>query len=199
MANALVVNDAVSYQEAGLRLREVKTFKGKVGEVFDPLADAAHKAHKAITAQRGRFLTPADDAETTIKVKMSTWFTAEQKRKADEARAEQERLRREEEDRRLNEAASLEQQGKADEAEQLIESPIATPIVTAAPAPKVEGVKMRESWSFEITDATKINPAYMVPDLSAIGQAVRSMHERAEQAVGGIKVTMKMVPAASGF
>lgn len=199
MANAITVTDDESYRAAGLRLREVKTFKEKVGEVFDPLAEAAHKAHKAITAQRGRFLIPADDAERTIKVKMTTWFTAEQKRKADEARAEQERLRREEEDRRLAEAAALESQGKAAEAEQLIEAPIATPIVTAAPPPKVEGVKMREQWDFEIVDASKIGAAYMVPDLKAIGQAVRSMHERAEQAVGGIKVTMRMVPAASGF
>ncbi|MGE0289342.1 MAG: hypothetical protein AB7I42_24080 [Bradyrhizobium sp.] len=200
MANALVVNDSDSYQEAATRLREVKTFVGKVGEVFDPLCDAAHKAHKAVTTQRSRFLNPATDAESTIKGKMTRWFTAEQKRKAEEARVEQERLRREEEDRRLNEAAALESQGKAAEAEQLVEAPIATPIVTAAPpAPKIQGVSMKEQWSFEITDAAAIKPAYMVPDLAAIGQAVRSLKGRAEAAVGGIKVTMEMVPAASGF
>ena len=200
MANALVVEDADSYSVAGIRLREVKTFAGKVGEVFDPLCEAAHAAHKAVTGQRKRFLDPAANAESTIKSKMSAWFTAEQRRKDKEAADERARLQREEEDRRLAQAESLEKQGRGAEAEKLIEAPIAAPVVYAAPvAPKQDGVRMVEQWDFEVVNADAIPRSYMTIDQVAIRRDVKRLKERAGQSIPGIKVTMKMVPSASAY
>lgn len=62
----------------------------------------------------------------------------------------------------------------------------------ALPAPKVSGVSTRETWTFEIVDEAKIERTFLMPDTAKIGAVVRSLHEAAEEVVGGIRVRVEV-------
>jgi hypothetical protein len=50
----------------------------------------------------------------------------------------------------------------------------------------------------QIVDASKINPAFMMPDEKKIGAQVRALKGDAAAIIGeGVKVTKRMAPASS--
>jgi colicin import membrane protein len=67
---------------------------------------------------------------------------------------------------------------------------VVAPIAQADTA-RIAGTSTRETPVFEITDASKINAQFMMPDEVKIGRVVRSLGLAAADVVGGIKVTMK--------
>ena len=69
-ATELVISDQIQYAKAGEDLVLVKVLEKKVKEVFNPLCDAANKAHKIATATRKEHLKPVQDAEKMLKSKM---------------------------------------------------------------------------------------------------------------------------------
>jgi hypothetical protein len=177
---ALRITDAERYAEAGALLKAIAVYVRRVGEVLDPIVEAAHRAHKVAVAQRDRLLQPATEAKRTLGLRMATWdaeqarlrreaaeaVQRERERLEREARlvaeAEQRRLQEEAETRRLEEAVALEQAGDGAGAVARLEAPISTPVVVPAPIvvaappplrpPKVEGVSYRVEWSAEVED-----------------------------------------------
>ena len=54
---------------------------------------------------------------------------------------------------------------------------------------RVKGVSMRENWTYQIIDPTKINPAFLTPDTVKIGKLVKALRlEAAEQIGEGVRV-----------
>jgi DNA repair exonuclease SbcCD ATPase subunit len=97
---------------------------------------------------------------------------------------------------RAEEAAKLEAradrtENKAAEKAQALELQAASVVapVIEREAPKVAGLKTREVWKFEITDASKINPTFLCPDLDKIGKTVKALKNDAPGVIGaGVKV-----------
>jgi colicin import membrane protein len=84
---------------------------------------------------------------------------------------------------------------KAQELE-LQASSVVAPIITRE-APKVAGISMREVWKFEVTDATKINAAFLMPDEAKIRKLVQSMRGDAASVIGaGVRVWAEKSVAA---
>jgi uncharacterized membrane protein YqiK len=114
-AQAIAVNDSNSYLAAGNLWRTIGDMIKEVKDTFDPICEAAHKAHKAATEKRAKYLTPLADAQRAVKSRMSA-YDAEQERLR---RIEQARLaeiaRKEEEARRKAELERLEAERKAEE------------------------------------------------------------------------------------
>lgn len=181
---ALAVVDDPTFTQAGEWLRTIKGYLGRVAEVFDPIVDAAHRAHKVAVEQRKGLLTHALDAERTLKARMAL-YEQEQERKRREAEAaaarerarleaeerarvaaEQRRLQAEAEEQRLVEAVKAEQAGDKDAAERLVAAPVEVapvvpkpvfvPPVVAVQAPRVEGVSFRDEWSAEVVDLSAL-------------------------------------------
>jgi len=76
---------------------------------------------------------------------------------------------------------------KAQELELQAASTVA-PIIHREP-PRVQGVATREVWKFEITDPSKINPAFLMPDEKKIGAQVRALKGDAAALIGaGVRV-----------
>jgi len=69
-ANELVINDQLSYGQAGEMLKTVKALAKKVKETFDPICEKANAAHKEATGKRKEHQQPLVDAEKLIKLKM---------------------------------------------------------------------------------------------------------------------------------
>jgi len=121
-AKAVVVKDSQTYTAAGMLWKSIGDMIKEVKDTFDPICEAAHKAHKAATEKRSKYLDPLTSAQKSVKALMSA-YDAEQERIR---KAEEERLaaiaRAEEEARRKAELDRLEAERKAEEDRLLAEA-----------------------------------------------------------------------------
>lgn len=80
---------------------------------------------------------------------------------------------------------------KAEDRAQDLELQAATTVapIIQREAPKVTGIATREVWKFEITDPSKINPQFLMPDEKKIGAQVRALKGDAAALIGpGVRV-----------
>jgi hypothetical protein len=180
--------DQETYNQAADVMKSIKLLKSSVGDVFDPIVEAAHKAHKAATTKRGEFLKPLEDAEKIVKASMGAWI-AEQERKARAAQMEDERIDRE---KQAAEAAELAALGLGEEAKAVADAPMVAP----KPAPAVDrgGVTFRENWTFEITDWKAIPMEYFTLDETKVAGIVRTM--KGATNIPGIRAYAVKVPVS---
>jgi len=205
---ALQVVDDDTFIQAGEQVKLIKAYTRRVGEILDPIVEAAHRAHKVAVDQRKALLRPAEEAETILKDRMGT-YQAEQERIRREreaaaerervrleaearrqAEAEEARLRKEAEDRMLEAAAQAEADGDGETAERILAQPLVVdipvpqpvfmpPVATTMPPPaKVSGVSFRETWTAEVTDFRALVKAV------AEGRAPLSLVQADESALG---------------
>ncbi len=148
-------------------------------------------AKKAAMAQWKAVDTPLATVDTHIRGLMSVYAT-EQRRKAEEAQAELDRIARESaEHERLAEAERLEKEGRKEEAEAAI-APAAIEravqqrqtYVSTTPA-KVDGVSMRKQPHIKIEDPKKIPREYLMPDEAKIKGVVKAL--KFQHGIPGVK------------
>jgi hypothetical protein len=143
-AGAVKVIDSESYLSAAKLWKSIGDMIKEVKDTFDPICDAANKAHKEATGKRAKYLDPLTSAQKSVKQLMSA-YDAEQERirkdeeerlrkieedrLAEERRVELERLeaeRKAEEDRLLAEAQAAKDRGDNDTAELLTNAAVET-------------------------------------------------------------------------
>jgi hypothetical protein len=154
-AAALVVDDKASLEVASSMLAGIKALLKEVDDVFKPPAQAAHAAHKSILDARRKVETPIKVAETDVKAAVATYHN--ELRKAAEAarKLEAERLRKQEEERRLAAAVAAEDRGQNERAEKLIAEPapvLSKPLITTPPPPKVAGITTQDQYTGKVVD-----------------------------------------------
>ena len=179
-ANAIAINDDISYAEAGEFQRAAKQLKSKIADFFDPLVQKAHEAHKALTAARAKELEPINAAIETASRKMGAYqLECERQRREEEAilRKQAEEAAKEEAEATAeyhelmgNTASAEAVRAYADHGAKMA----ANAVTVEAYAPKVDGQAARTNWKFEVVDATKVPREYLTPDLVAIGAIVRA-------------------------
>jgi multidrug efflux pump subunit AcrA (membrane-fusion protein) len=163
-AKAVVVKDSQTYTAAGMLWRSIGDMIKEVKDTFDPICEAANKAHKAATQKRAQYLDPLTAVQKQVKQLMSNYDAEqerirkaeedrlrkiEEERLAEERRKEQERLeseRKAEEDRLLAEAVAAEARGDKETADAL----------TAAAEESNEQIK-------EVAAAIAQEPVYVAP------------------------------------
>lgn len=175
-ATALIITSSEQYETAAEMLLSIKSLQKEIDATFDPIVKKAHEAHKEAVAQKKKIEAPLIEAERILKPKMAD-YVAEQDRIR---KAEEERLRaialKEEEDRRIAEAAQAEAEGNHEEAEAIVSEPVyVAPVVVQKTTPSVSGISYRETWDFEITDLAKIPKEYWILDKVKIAGVVRAM------------------------
>jgi hypothetical protein len=171
-----------------------RTIKAKLGGYHEAQEKLRLEEQRKVdeTARKERERLEAIARETERKAREK----AEAERKAaDEAAA----AGRAEEAARLREKAQATEQKAAEKAATFDEraATVVAPVISRE-APKVAGLQMREVWEYQIVDASKINPAFMMPDEKKIGAQVRALKGDAAAIIGeGVKVTKRMAPASS--
>jgi hypothetical protein len=147
-----VYNDT-DYASAGEALKNRLRMKKLIVDFFAPLKAAAHEAHKRLTLAEKEKLGPINMDEIYLKRAMGL-YKAEADAAAAKARAEAEAvLRKQAEDRQLEEAARLEAAGQKKAAEAVLAAPTIVPMpAPVAAAPVVEGVSFSTTWKAEVTD-----------------------------------------------
>ena len=152
-AKLITVTDNDSMERANTFKLDIKAMIKEIDEWFKPLADKAFQSHRAITGKWNETKAPlkAADDHVTNQVKL---YLAEVRRaqEAEEARL-REKARKEEEERRLAEAAELEAEGRADEADEILEAPVTyvAPVVRIE-TPKIDNRMYRTQLKVRVKD-----------------------------------------------
>lgn len=186
-ARAISITDNATYEKAAEILLVIKDIRKEISDTFTPIKRKMDAAKKEVLDQEKRADIPLQEAEGIIKPKIADYL-AEQERIR---KAEEDRLRaiaeKEEEERRLIEAMELEAAGETEAAEEVISEPVyVPPPVVEKIVPKIAGIVEKRTWTFEITDDSKLPRQYLVPDEKAIRAAVTSLKDRCN--IPGVKV-----------
>lgn len=185
-SRTLVVTTDEQYQEAAEFARTVKTQQKNVKEYFQPMKDAAHKAHAAVCERERELLAPLLTAEKACKDAMSEYIRVKQ----EEARRQEEELKRAaqaELERQLAEAAKAEASGNLEAADDAISQAIVAEQISetasvVSQSPKVAGVST--SVDYEIVS---VNDALVPVDVN--GCVIRPVDT---------KTVMKLIKASKG-
>jgi hypothetical protein len=176
-AQSITIANAEDHEMACAFLTFVATRKKQIDEVFDPIVRKAHETHKEAVAQKKKVLDPLLLAEQNVKGKIVTYDAWQQHlRQLEETRLAK-LAQAEAEAKALAEAEQLEAQGDKELADLVLETAAAAPapVVVLPPAvEKQEGVSMRQTWKYRITDERLIPREYLMVNESAIGAVVRA-------------------------
>lgn len=157
-ANSFVIKTQEDYDRMSGFLVGIKGLIKKVGESFDPICDAAHKAWKTAVAQRKEQLDPLEQAERIVKQRGVEFLTeqqriqeeAERKARAEAEAAERKRKAELEEQAKRHEANG--NIAKAEERREMAEQVFIAPRPVVANVIKAEGQSLKEVWSAEVVD-----------------------------------------------
>lgn len=187
-ANAIKVTSAEEYRQACEFGRELASRIKRAENYFANLVEPAHTAWKRLVSARDAVLNPLEAAKKHVSQLAANWQIEERKRAEAQAEAERQKAIKEEEDRKLNQAATLAAEGRLEEAEQVISEPtIPVPVVanTTAAVPKVNGAsKARVRYKVRVTSLQllvkaiaegKVPVTCVTPDLSALNRMAEAM------------------------
>ena len=182
-----IINNDV-YTQAGAYLVNIKALKKKICDHHNPMIESAHRNHQIAIEQKKKMLDPLDHCEFILKNKLGAYQSECERQR----RLEQERL--EAEARKRQEEEALARAGNAqteEEQEEIITRAIETVPTVLVPKvePKLQGISRKSVWKVKIVDPKKINPEFMVPDISAIEKTARALGPSAVRVIGpGIQV-----------
>lgn len=191
-AKSVSIDSVERYSSAGEMLVSIKTLRNEIKEVFDPIVQKAHSAHKEALAQKAKADKPLDEAENIIKRAMSSWTQEQEAKRREEERRLREEARKAEEDRLLRQAELAAEEGDTELAYQILDSPIPNvSVIAPSNVPKIGGVSYTNRWTFRIIQPSIIPREYLIPDEKKIGGVVRAM--RSGTKIPGVEVFCEKV------
>lgn len=137
---------------------------------------------KGINEDAKALKAPLEAAKSRLQPMLDKWLIAKKRAAEEAAAAERRRL----EDRRLEQAALLEQVGFSEEAEKVLDKTAQAVAVGAAPrgAQQRGGMgntaSLATSWQFEVEDITKVPPRFLLLDGIQVRQFMREQVELIE-------------------
>jgi hypothetical protein len=181
------ITNNTDYTRAGEILLTIKEIRKKIEATFKPIKQKMDAAKKEVLDQERNADKPLAEAEAYIKPLIAGYLAEQERiRKAEEDRL-REIARKEEEQRQFDAALAAEQSGNKEEAEAIMEAPVqAAPVVVPKSVPKVSGVAMTKQWKFRITDPNKIPREYLTVDEQKIGGVVRALKDQCR--IPGVEV-----------
>ena len=184
-AEAFLVADQASYEDAGSRLLVVVALRREIVEHHAPMKKKAYDAWQEVIAAEKRLLDPVAAAERCYKARIATWEVQQRVIEAEKrARAEAE-ARRLAEEARERELEQAEAQG-ADAAEVAAMATAPLPLVMPVVEPQfqpVRGISTATNWKGEVTHllalvkaiaAGEASLSLISPNETAINQLARA-------------------------
>lgn len=199
-AKAIVIRTADDYKQAAEFKITLAGWRKKITEEFAPMKEAAHKAHKAITAKEGEYLKPITEAEATLKASIIKWQDEQEAiRRAEQARLEAKARAAAEEERKRREEEAL-QVAIAEGAEEIYvePAPYVPPPIAAPTYEKVTGLGITRRWGAEVTDIKKLCRAvadgvvpesYVLPNMPALN--ARASADKQSLIIPGVRSVQK--------
>jgi hypothetical protein len=180
---ALVIVDQPSLTHANDLLINIKALRRKFDDEFEPGIKEAFAHHRTLVAQKKKWTDPLDEAERAIKPKITAYLVEQDRIRLEAERAaERSRLQAQKEAEDASDiAAALIKDGKAVEAEQIVDLALEkvqeieadTPFVPEKPV--ANGTMLRETWHFEVENEALVPREFMTPDTKKIQGYVTAM------------------------
>jgi hypothetical protein len=154
----LTITDKPSYERGRELLLTIKDLMKEIRATFLPIINKAHQAHKEALMQAGKIEAPLLDAEKIIKQRMGI-FLAEQERLR---KLEEDRLRKiaeaEMEEGRLADALAAAEEGNIEESEAILDEVPAfvPPPIIPRTVETGSGISMVERWGATVTDLMQL-------------------------------------------
>lgn len=193
MALRVINND--TYQQAGEVLLLHKDMEKNIKGYFKPLKEAAHKSWKGICDAENIELDKLKPVEQYLKLEIGRYQAEqEQIRKAEEDRLRLEALKAEEE-RRIAAAIQAEAEGYKEEAQEILDTPVFVPPPTVVNTmPTVKGLATKTVWKFRVVNEALIPRQYLTLNEAAIRATVTALKNAAK--IPGIEVYQEQCIAA---
>ncbi len=183
-AKAVVIIGAETYQTACGLLLGIKDLRKKIADTFDPHVSRAFEAHRALVKEKRDAEAPLTQAEQILKQAIGAYDREQERLRQEEQRRIDEAAKKQAEDEAIERAAALELEGNefgdaamVEEARAIIDAPIQpAPLAPAVKmTPKVQGVTLRKTFAFRIVNPALVPAQYRVIDESKIRGVVRSL------------------------
>jgi hypothetical protein len=155
-------------------------------EFIGPVVNGAYIHWKELCQRRDMIADPLEKKKVRAALAVGAYRTGRDEfKRAEEEKINRERMKKAE-DERLEKAQALQDSGRKEEADEVLEEPIYTPPAILPGAPEVQGTSIRRNWKYRITDPNKIPREFMTPDMTKIGMQVRTTKERTN--IPGVEV-----------
>jgi hypothetical protein len=153
LARALSVVDVESNALALVNVRTLRIAEKRLTELFEPSRKKADEAKKEILRLRDGLIGPIAEARAIYDSKALAYEQGERIKAEEERRRLQELARQQEEERALQDAIEAEARGDQNEAEAILAEPVQAPVIRVAPrVAEVAGVTSQVRWSAQVTD-----------------------------------------------
>lgn len=196
-ARSVEIKDAETYMAAGKLWKDIGAMIREVKDTFDPICEAAWRAHREATAKRAKYLDPLVSSQKAVKSLMSAYDAEQERIRREEERRLAEIARKQEEERRLAEALEAEEEARrhgvapeeaAREAEEILTAPVnVPPVVLPKATPKMEGGPVyRTVWSAACIDIValcravadgKASPELVLPNMPALNRMATALKD----------------------
>ncbi len=184
-ADALVIRGEDDLKLASFILGGIKDLLAEAERLFRPNINRWHLGHRAALEEMNQFIGPLVATQRKVKVMVSDHhneirLAAERARRKAEAEA-----RAREEEQRLAAAVQLEDAGHEEAADALLEAPpapIAKPMISTPPPPKVAGMTASPKYTAEVVDKDALLAWVLATrsfDLVKIDQTILNAYARA--------------------
>lgn len=201
-AEAFIITDNASLQEANEFFQICKQMRDKIHKMMDPIREERHKHWKDTIAEIDLDEKPLIKAQGIIKPKIIAYKQkiVDAIRKKEEAARAKIEAERKKQEKLLEDAAALEKAGEKEEADQTfeeaekiekkVESTIQKMAHTPAP-PKLEGTTIRKIPQWKLINLADVPREYLMLDTVKIGAMVRA--SKGTVKIPGIEVYFKSV------
>lgn len=175
------------YLAEGERLLRVREAGKALNGIFDDAIASAHKTHKAIINAKRPYSDRLMKIEDAIKNRRKAWRQEQDRIQAALQEKANAKARKEEEDRILEVAQRLEDEGKHKAAAAILdEEVVPPPVVLPRAVPKQKGLSETARWLWRVVDQRLIPETYKKLDTVMIGQIVRA--QKGATRIPGIEV-----------
>lgn len=203
-AKTMKVTDNDTYTAARDQIQALNSVDESFAEIINPYTKKAFALHRTLTGIEKGYRAAGEAETARLKREMSIYAQEQERKRKEEEQRIAEDSRKREQERLLAEATTLEAEGKTEAAAEVFEEAVSAPapaVVLPSSMPTLSGTSQRAVWTFdaESIDKTTLNPQFLIADVKAIGQIVRSMKGQAERLLGGKMVDGKFVPAVKVF
>lgn len=197
LAKEYLIDGPEMYELAAEELKAIKSKARDLDEMRKSMTRPLDDAKKRIMDFFNKPLSFLTEAESLIKRSMLTYDREqERKRKEEEdrlraaARAEQERLQKEAEEK----AAQLAAEGKTEQAIEAAVVPVVPLPTVHVEQPKVAGISRRQNWKARIVDQMKVPRQFLTVDEKALNAYAKAT--KGEVPVDGVEFYAEDIIAA---
>lgn len=163
-AVALVIADNDTYTKADQFCVALKGLEKEIVGDFEDSKKIAALAHKTICAQEKAHLDKVIPARTLVKQKMSAYQDSQEKLRRDEEERQMVEAKKAADAEALRQAEQAEKEGKHEEAEAIIQTPVyVAPVFIPKSVPKASTI-VRKIWDFRVVNESIVPNQYKMID-----------------------------------